>query len=138
MAVSWSIGAGMTNKKKNKGGRPTVMTPEVLRKLEDAYLSDACHLEAAIFAGIPESTLHDYRKKHPEFSERIEKLRGMTGLKAKVNLRKSVEEGDKHDSKWWLERRDKDFKPKQDHSGSIEITKTLLEQIIEDEDDDAK
>jgi hypothetical protein len=102
-------------------GRPTVMTKETLNKLEDAYLSDATHLEAALYAGISEKTLHDYRKSHPEFSQRIDTLRGMTGLKAKVNLRKSIEDGDKHDSKWWLERKDPEFKNKSEVKADIEV-----------------
>jgi hypothetical protein len=101
--------------------RPTKMTPETLKKLEDAYLCDATHLEAAIFAGISEVTLHAYRKENPEFSKRIDSLRGMIGLKAKNNIRESIESGDKHDSKWYLERRDKDFKPKSEIKNEITI-----------------
>jgi hypothetical protein len=110
--------------------RPTVMTPEVLQKLEDAYLCDATHLQAAIYAGIAEHTLHDYRKAHPEFSQRIDDLRGMTTFKAKLNIKKSIDSGDKHDSKWHLERREKDYMPKQknevEHSGN----KSLLDAIL--------
>ena len=99
-------------KKKHAGGRPSKITPSVLRKLEEAYLLDATHLEAAIYAGISESTLHDYRKKNPEFSERMKVVRRMTGLQAKINITKAIKDGDIKVSKWYLERRDDDFKPR--------------------------
>lgn len=126
------------------GGRPSKMTKEVLGKLEEAYLSDATHLEAAIYAGIDESTLHDWRKANPELSKRFEALRKMTGLKAKNNIRKKIEEEGKNKynddgelisqgtgtSKWWLERRDPDFKnvskTELEHTGN----KSLIDAIL--------
>lgn len=116
---------------KNKGGRPTVITPECLQLLKDAYLSDATNEEAAIYAGISERTLYTYKEENPEFSQNIEKLKGMTGLKAKVVIRESIENGDKHDAKWWLERRDKEFKPKKETDVNIGAQKSLIDAIIE-------
>lgn len=111
------------------GGRPTVLTEKVIQKLEDAYLSDATHGEAAIYAGIALSTLNLYKKQNPEFSDRIEKLRGQTGLKAKINIRKSIEDGDKPDSKWYLERRDPEFKQKSATDVTLGAHKSLVDAI---------
>ena len=117
-------------KKKNPGGRPTVMTPEVIGKLEEAFAVDATHVEAAIYAGINPDTLFEYKKKHPEFSERIEKLRGLTGLKAKININKSINEENINDSKWYLERRDKDYKIQTKHELSGEVKLNAADQLI--------
>jgi hypothetical protein len=112
-------------------GRPTVMTDEVIRKLEDAFLSDATNEEACVYADICETAFYKYKAANPKFTENIERLKGMTGLKAKVVIRESIENGDKHDAKWWLERRDKDFKPKKETDVNIGAHKSLIDAIIE-------
>lgn len=61
--------------KKHPGGRPTVMTPDVLRKLEEAASIDCSIDEMCFFSGISVPSLYDYWKKHPEHKERIEALR---------------------------------------------------------------
>jgi hypothetical protein len=111
-------------------GRPTKMTKETLAKLESAYMADATHLEAAIYADIDESTLHRYRKENPEFSKRIETLRNMTKLKAKMNISKSIDKENVNDSKWFLERRDDDFKPKSKTDIELTSNKSLIDAIL--------
>ena len=68
---------------KNKGGRPTKMTPELIGKLEDAFTWGCTDTEACCFADIACSTLYDYCEKNPQFSERKEKLKNMPVMKAK-------------------------------------------------------
>jgi len=51
------------------GGRPTVMTPETLGKLREAFLMDCSDEEACLFAKISPDTLYEYQKKHPEYAE---------------------------------------------------------------------
>jgi len=115
---------------KNKGGRPTVMTKDVFGKLEEAFAVDASVVEAAIYAGVHHDTVYDYINKNPEYSERIEKLRGLTGLRAKINLNTSIKEGNTHDSKWHLERRDPDYKPKSSQDVNIGAHKNLIDAIL--------
>lgn len=50
------------------------MTKEVIKKLEEAYSWGCREGEAALHAGITYATLHDYEKKHPEFSKRKQQL----------------------------------------------------------------
>ena len=89
-------------------GRPTVMTPEVIGKLEDAFSVGATDLEACFVAGIGKDALYDYQKKHPEFSERKEALKKMVNYKAKKVISGAIESGDKTQANWWLERKGKD------------------------------
>jgi hypothetical protein len=56
-------------------GRPTIMTPETLQKLEDAFALGCTDLEACVYADISKSTLYNYQEQHPEFVERKEELK---------------------------------------------------------------
>lgn len=56
-------------------GRPKKLTPEVIQKLEEAFLMGCTDLEACLAADIGKSTLYDYCNANPEFSERKEALK---------------------------------------------------------------
>jgi hypothetical protein len=62
-------------KDKAKGGRPTAINDEIVRKLEYAFAFDSTVQEACIIAGIPPSTYYDFVRKYPQFSETVELLR---------------------------------------------------------------
>lgn len=95
-----------------KVGRPTVMTDDVLDKLRQAFLFGATKEEACAFADIGYRTLYDYIDKNPEFSQDIEKWQQSPILKAKKTVMNSLD--DAKTAQWYLERRAKEFKPKQD------------------------
>lgn len=76
----------MAKNKANLGGRPTVMTPAVLAKLEQAFAIDATVKEALSYADIGNDAYYDYLKKHPEFAERISKLRERPVLAARQKV----------------------------------------------------
>lgn len=86
-------------------GRPTVMTPETLRKLEEGAEWSLNDTELALHADIGYSTLKDYFKANPEFSARIDKLRHKPSLLAKLQVYKDLREGDTNTAKWQLENR---------------------------------
>lgn len=77
---------------KNKGGRPTVMTPETLAKLEQAFAIDATVEEACSYADIGRDAFYDYLKKSPEFSDRIADLRNRPILKARQTVVQKMDE----------------------------------------------
>ena len=60
---------------KNPVGRPTVMTPETLAKLEHAFLLGCSDLEACFYADISQDALYDYQRANPEYSKRKEQLK---------------------------------------------------------------
>lgn len=99
-------------------GRPTAMTEEVIRKLEDGFLKGFTDREACLFAGIAPSTLYKYCEENPDFSERKELLKEQIKMRAKDNIATAINTGDKTLSQWYVERRDPDFNPKQqiDHT----------------------
>lgn len=109
--------------KKTKRGRPTKMTQGTLRKLEELFVRGLSDEEACLLADIGTTTLYDYCKENPEFSERKELLKQRVKIRAKLNISKVIEDGDTDLSKWYLERRDNDFKTKQavTHGGEIAV-----------------
>ncbi len=74
----------MSKKKgKHPGGRPTVITPEVLSKLEYAFSRDCTDTEACFYAGISEAAFYHYQLEHPEFKERKEALKSKPVMQAR-------------------------------------------------------
>lgn len=105
--------------KKNKGGRPTVMTPEVVAKLEEAFMYAFSDAEACLYANISKNALYDYCQRNPEFTNRKELLKKKPNIKAKLNILKGINSGDIDDSKWWLERKSKEeFSLRKENTGA--------------------
>lgn len=71
-------------------GRPTVMTPEIVNKLEEAFLLGCTDLEACLFADISKQTLYNYQEKNPEFVDRKEMLKETPVFKARKSVVDSV------------------------------------------------
>lgn len=122
MARPKNCGRCIKPKTKCKCGRPTVMTKEVLRKLESAFSIQCTDEEACAYAGIGETTLYDYQKENPEFVKRKAQLR----LKANIKTRKTIYTGldTLGGAQWFAERSPslkKEFTPKQD----VEVSGTV-------------
>ena len=100
-------------KKKNAGGRPSVMTKEVLEKLEWAFTIDATVEQACEYAGICPKTVYNYDAANPGFLQKIKGWQGRLGLRAKAVVATGIEQGDKNMAKWYLEKRDEDYKNQQ-------------------------
>jgi len=75
-------------------GRPTIMTPETIQKLEDAFTWGCSDLEACCYANISKSTLYDYCVANPEFSERKETLKNNVTMKAKRIIDRALDDDD--------------------------------------------
>jgi len=72
-----------TKKVKRKVGRPTVMSKDTLRKLEEIFAIGGSDEEACFYANISHQSLYDYQKKYPEFIERKNSLKQRPILKAR-------------------------------------------------------
>lgn len=96
---------------KNKGGRPTVMTTEVVKKLEEVFAIGGSDEEACFYADISRQTLYDYQKIHPEFVDRKEALKEKPVLKARQTLVKSLDTPDMA-LKYLERKKPKEFSPK--------------------------
>ena len=100
-----------------KLGRPTVMTPEVLRALQVIFLIGATQEEACRYSGISVKTLWSYTEKHPEFLQEIRAWQEDGILKARRKVIEEIPE-DINTAKWYLERKVKsEFSLRQELTG---------------------
>ena len=86
-------------KHKNPIGRPTVITQDVILKLEEAFSFGCTDLEACFYAGISKTPFYNWLAENPDFKERKEALKQWPVMVA----RKSVMEGCARDYKLALE-----------------------------------
>ncbi len=96
------------NKKKSNAGRPTVMTPTTLGKLEQAFALGMNDTDACFYAEIAADTLYEYQKKHPEFIGRKQALKAKPVMKAYSVINAALDAADTNTAKWLLERKRKD------------------------------
>lgn len=119
----------------NKVGRPTVMTDEMIGKLELLFAKGLTDREACLIADITPSTLYDYCNKNPEFTERKELLKEKVKIQAKLNIAESIENKDVDDSKWYLERKAKDeFSAKQIIDADVSSDITINIELSDDDE----
>jgi hypothetical protein len=125
----------MTKKKPKsehkKAGRPTIMAPDVVAKLEQAFMNAFTDEQACIVAKISRDTLYDYIKKNPSFSVRKEELKKRVDIKAKTKLVQAINGGDMNSIKFWLERKCKDefsLKTETEHSGEVKSKVVYIEK----------
>ncbi len=111
------------------GGRPTVMDENTLQLLEGYFADGASDKLACFLANISESTLYNYQNDNPEFLERKEFLKDQVKFQARKNIREKIKAEDIDVSKWYLERRDKSFKPKSDITTDDEPLPILIKFI---------
>ena len=91
--------------KKSNAGRPSEMTPEKLKKLEEVFAIDGTVQEACFYADITHTTYYNWLEKKPELVERFEALRNRPILKARQTVVKSLETPS--GAQWYLQRKRK-------------------------------
>ena len=116
--------------RKSNAGRPTVMTPETIRKLEEGFTKGLSDLESCLYAGISAPPFYEYLQKHPEFAERRDLLKNNVRMQAKINIHTEVAAGDARTSQWYLERRDPEYANK---SETKTVTLTAAEADLSEE-----
>lgn len=105
--------------KKNGAGRPTIMAPELIAKLEEAFAWGCSDIEACLWAEIAPATLYKFQKRHPEFVERKAALKETPILLSRKAVVNAIKRGDKVTALAYLDRKKKDeFSTKQniDHT----------------------
>lgn len=126
-----------TKKRKRKSvGRPTVMTPDVLDKLRQAYLWGATDEEASDYAGIARKTLSNYKAQNPDFLHKTEAWKNDPILRAKKRITDDIDT-DPNTAKWYLERKKKDeFSTRKELTGNEgKPISVLLEELETDYDE---
>lgn len=110
---------------KSNAGRPTVITEEVIRLLEAAFLVGATDLEACVHADISKTALYEYCQKNGEFAERKETLKNQPTLKAKMIVSGALDDNDLNTAHRVIDRKE-GSKVKQEitgpNGGALEVT----------------
>jgi hypothetical protein len=135
-------------KAENKGGRPTVMTEEVLQKLLEARADGATDVQACLLAEIGVSTYYKYVAENPEFVEKMDRAKDILSVLAGRRLRKALDELDvkeamelawqiiKHnDSKTQRSNEPPKLPPTLGGSGNINVHQTVIraDDLTDDE-----
>jgi hypothetical protein len=71
-------------------GRPTKMTDDVIRKIEEVAALDGTVEEMAFYANIHKDTIYSWLKEDKKFSDRIADLRQRPFLKARQEVIKGL------------------------------------------------
>lgn len=122
--------------KPNEGGAPTVYTPHVVGRLVAAFNNGFNIKEACQYAGIHRDTYYAWLETKPGFSDMMEESRTAVNRKAKQVIVDAIQAGDVSSGKWWLERRDPEFKAKGEMDVGPKIHTETRDKIREFLDDD--
>lgn len=105
------------SKHKEKRGRPTVFTPQILDKLEQVFAIGGTDEEACFYAGVGKSALYNYQQDNPDFVERKEALKNKPILKARQTVVNALSET--QHAQWYLQRKaKKEFSERTEHTGT--------------------
>lgn len=114
-------------------GRPTIMTPDVLTKLEEAFLLGLSDLEACFLANINPRTLYKYQVANPDFIQRKHELKLHPTILAKKTIVASLDKD--LNSAWrWAEKKDPELKPvlKTEMSGTLSVKNEAPSEAIQE------
>lgn len=115
----------VTPKKKPKhaGGRPTKKDAETVNKLIAGFNNGFNDSEACSYSGISRETFYKWLKNDKKFSDVITHAQEYPNKKAKEVVLDGINAGNSSDAKWWLERKDKEFKAKGEleHKGEVPV-----------------
>lgn len=105
-----------TYKRKSNGkkatGRPTKLTEDTVKKLEEIFRIDGSASEACSYAEVSEVSYYDWLKKDDKFSKRMRAAQKYPFIVAKRSLFAGVEGWDQRSTIEFLKRREKNYKDK--------------------------
>lgn len=121
------------------GGRPSEMTPEKVKKLEEAFALDSTIEEACYYADITKTTYYNWLEKNPELVDRFTALRNRPVLAARQTIWDNIK-SDPKVAQWYLERKRKDeFSSKQEVqvSGELQSIREKIGDFLDETDNPA-
>lgn len=90
-------------KKKDLGGRPTLLTEATIRKLEELFKAGSTVEQACIYANIGKSTYYDWLKADDSFRMKMEKAQYYVDVVAQnIVVDDIVNKKNIDSAKWWL------------------------------------
>jgi hypothetical protein len=104
-------------------------TPEVVGKLISAFANGFNISQACVYAEIHRDTYYDWCETDKNFSDKMNEAQTRIGMRARQVVADAINNAEAPDlnaAKWWLEKRDADFKQK------VEMTMTPDEARLGD------
>ena len=95
---------------KKATGRPKVITPEVVQKLEDLLSQDVSIESACKFVWISERAYYYECEDNPDFLQKMEKAQEYVKILAWRTISKAIRDGDVSTARWLMEKRDKRYR----------------------------
>lgn len=111
--------------------RPTKKTPEVLKKLEEAYRVNCTDEEASAHAGIWLRTLNDWKEQDPDFSQQIQAWRKSYYYSIKKASHDRAMNTKNRDSTDILFKIDKSYSDKQDIDVKWEVSLVWIAKAMQ-------
>jgi hypothetical protein len=112
-------------------GRPTVVSPEVIRKLEEVFAIGGTDAEACFYADIGKTAFYNYQLAHPEFTERKNQLKQKPFLLARQTIVGALT--NPVFAFEYMKRKKKDeFSERSEMLGKFAVAETTLEDLIDD------
>lgn len=133
--------AQVTLETQEKQTKPTEFDPykytdATVEKLVEAFSKSYSVLEACQYARINRDTFYKWLKEIPEFQDIIDEAKARPIKQAKGVIDTALKSGDVNTAKWYVERRDPDFKPKAeiDNNLGIQETRKKIGEFLDDDD----
>ena len=106
-----------------------------LRILDEAFANGATDIQACFIAKISTESLYAYQREHPEYTERKQALKDMIAYQAKQVVKEDIMNSKTETAKWYLERKDKEFKQRTDITTDDKSLTVNLDSIIANKND---
>ena len=85
--------------------RPSKYTPETAEKIVAALRAGNTLKDSALYVGIDEKTLANWRRRYSDFSDRLARAEAEATVKHVAAIARAAQDGDWRAAAWWLERR---------------------------------
>jgi hypothetical protein len=95
---------------KKEPWRPPKIDENVLAKIKLCFSVGMNDEQTAYFCWISYDTLNRYQNKNPQFCNEKQVLKESITMQSRINIWKSIKSWNIEDSKWWLSKRDPEFK----------------------------
>ena len=121
----------MTDITRSPIGRPSTVTEEKIKRLEEGFMLGFSDNMACIYAGVSRTAFYRFLANNEPLRDRFKALKGNVRLQARFNIAKAIEAGDLEVSRWYLERRD----PEYSNNKKIEMSgpPTLSEEEVQNQ-----
>jgi predicted DNA-binding protein YlxM (UPF0122 family) len=110
---------------KSNAGRPSVFTPEVITKLEQAFAIDCSVEEACSYADISRNAFYEWLKANEAFNDRITDLRQRPVLKARQTVVQKLGESYQNGMDYLKRKKKLEFGDAIDFTGNLTISQAL-------------